>query len=50
MHMPIVITVKDAGSYSSKPTRSQKPNIKEHCNSQPPESACVLEPPAEHYS
>ena len=28
----------------------RKPNIKEHRNSQPPESVCVLQPPAEHYS
>ena len=28
----LVIIVKDASSYSSKSTRSQKPNIKEHPN------------------
>jgi len=28
MHRPIVVTVKNAGSYSSKPTLSQKPNPK----------------------
>ena len=40
----VVIAVKDAASYSSKPTRSQKPNIKEHCNRYSTEQRSVQPP------